>query len=75
MTGIKVLNRRETSIDFEIYPSDGCLYRYEVETDKIRKVLGLPGTYGKALRGNTRKAVEAVARVAYENDLPFAIIA
>lgn len=76
MTGIKVINRvNETTLDFEIYPADGVLYRYDAETEKVRKVFGMPGTYGKAIRGNERKAVEAVAKIAYENNLPFAIIA
>lgn len=71
---IKVEDRRADYMDFTVSyeaSDDLNLYRYEASTGKMKKLFGFSG-YGQAVRGKKRKAVEALAKIAFDNNLPFA---
>lgn len=72
---IKVENRYPDYMDFTVsYESsdDLNLYRYDSLTGKMNKLFGFSG-YGQAVRGKKRKAVEALAKIVFDNNLPFAV--
>lgn len=76
MNGIKVemRNMQYKYIDFTVNSDPANLYRYEEFTGKMRKLFGVgKNNYGKALRGKERQKVEAFAKLAYENNLPFVL--
>ena len=61
-------------IDFTVSNDTENLYRYEASTGKMRKLFGCGrNKFGKALRGNLRQKVEEMARIAYENNIPFVL--
>lgn len=71
--GINVMTRGTDYIDFTIAGDSQSLYRYESFTGKMRKLFGI-GNYGKAVRGKERARIEAVAKIVFDNNLPFAVI-
>lgn len=76
MNAIVVTDRDERYgyIDFTVSSDAENVYRYEASTGKMRKLFGFGSrNFGKALRGNERKAAEDMARIAYENQLPFVL--
>lgn len=76
MLGIKVTSRdmKYGYIDFVVSNDTENLYRYEQATGKMRKLFGVgKSNFGKAVRGNARKTIEAMAKNVFENNLPFAI--
>lgn len=76
MNAIQITYRNMTCkyIDFIVTSDPDNLYRYEEVTGKIRKILGFGrGNFGKAIRGNARQKVEEIAKIAYNNMLPFAM--
>ena len=76
MNGIKVTMRdmKYKYIDFTVNSDPENLYRYEEHTGKMRKLFGIGNrNFGKAIRGKERQKVEAFAKLAYENNLPFVI--
>lgn len=76
MEGIKVTTRdmKYGYIDFIVNSDAENLYRYEEATGKMKKLFGFgKSNYGKAIRGKARQKIEAMAKMIYENNLPFAI--
>lgn len=76
LNGIKVTTRdaKYGYIDFIVSNDSENVYRYENSTKKMRKLFGIGrNNYGKALRGSMRQKVEEMAKIAYENGLPFVL--
>lgn len=76
MDAIKVTTRdmKYGYIDFIVNSDDENLYRYEKSTGKIKKLFGFgKNNYGKAIRGKARQKIEEMAKMVYDNNLPFAI--
>lgn len=69
---IKVEERQKDYMDFLVSLDDQSIYRYESATGKMRKLFGFGG-YGQAVRGKKRKEVEALAKIVFDNDIPFAV--
>lgn len=76
MDGLKVTARdmKYRYIDFIVDSDSENLYRYEKDTDKIKKLFGIgKNNYGKAISGAARKKVEEMARKAYNHNIPIVI--
>ena len=69
--GIKVISKGTDYIDF-LVNDDSNLYRYESFTGKMRKLFGFDSNFGKSVRGSKCKAIERLAKIAFDNNLPVA---